>query len=305
MCLCVPWLAGRWQEVRIYCAVCFLNLHQQASCTATDGGWKCFSRQDYTDRLLWSVGPAPSITRLFHGRSSLPGGLDIWTLKLRHLLRCWKTSQSRPPPSPAASEYEARHVLRRALPIIPLCEADLAPSCRGCCRLAKRPLGEKENKREGTAKVEERWPRCLCQQALESILSLFVYNWSCGVWCSATQNCNNSPFYDVVLTFPKLCCWPGTVTLHMIYCAAEYMLHYWSYCMCSHVAINKSYLHFRCLNLTAVKKRGYVYEMTSIVAVGKSRLHLHVFILCPLFQWTAVHVSFHWTVLREMVKNLA
>lgn len=33
-------------------------------------------------------------------------------------------------------------------------------------------------------------------------------------------------FYDVVLTFPKLGCWPGTVTLIMIYCVVEYMLHY-------------------------------------------------------------------------------
>lgn len=150
-------------------------------------------------------------------------GLDIWTSTLRHLLRCWKTSPSRPP---AASE----RVLRKALPIIPLCREELAPSCRGCCRLQRDHWErgrEKENKRKGTAKVEERWPRCLCQRALESILSLFVYNWSCGVWCSTTQNCNNSPFYDVVLTFPKLGCWPGTVTLCMIYCAADYMLHYW------------------------------------------------------------------------------
>lgn len=75
--------------------------------------------------------------------------------------------------------------------------------------------------------MEERWLRCLCQRALESILSLFVYNWSCGVRCSTTQNCNNSPFYDDVLTFPKLGCWPGTVTLCMIYCAAEFMPQCW------------------------------------------------------------------------------
>lgn len=132
MCLCVPWLAGCWQEVRIYCSVCFLNLRQQASCTATDGRGKCFQRYN-ADRLLWSVGPAPSITRLFHGRSRCLG-LDIWASTLRHLLRRWKTSQSCPP---AVSEYEVKRVLGRALPIIPLFREELAPSCRGWCRLQR------------------------------------------------------------------------------------------------------------------------------------------------------------------------
>lgn len=102
------------------------------------------------------------------------------------------------------------------------------PAAEVCCRLQReREREEKENKREGRERVEERWLRCLCQRALESILSLFVYNWSCGVRCSTTQNCNNSPFYDDVLTFPKLGCWPGTVTLCMIYCAAEFMPQCW------------------------------------------------------------------------------
>lgn len=132
ICLCIPWLAWCWQEVRIYCNVCFLNLHQQASCTATDGRGLSF-QQGYADRLLWSVGAAPSITRLFHGRSHCLG-LDIWTSTLRHLLRPWKTSQSNPP---TASEYEMRRVLWRALPIIPQCREELAPSCRGWCRLKR------------------------------------------------------------------------------------------------------------------------------------------------------------------------
>ena len=127
-------------------------------------------------------------------------GLDIWTSTLRHLLCCWKTSQGCPPP--LLQSMKRGSCLGTARPII------LAPICR-----------EREGeRREGKARAEGRWLRCLCQRAFESILSLFVYNWSCGVWCSATQNCNNSPFYDVVLTFPKLGCWPGTDLTYDLLC---------------------------------------------------------------------------------------
>lgn len=132
-------------------------------------------------------------------------GLDIWTSTLRHLLCCWKTSQGCPPP--VASEYEARLVLRKSSTHNPGTQLQ-----RVDCR-------EREGeRREGKARAEGRWLRCLCQRAFESILSLFVYNWSCGVWCSATQNCNNSPFYDVVLTFPKLGRWPGTDLTYDLLC---------------------------------------------------------------------------------------
>lgn len=58
----------------------------------------------------------PSAVRLFHGRSLLP--------ELGHRNVNFETLpahvQNKSEPPPAASEHEARHVLKEALPIIPL-----------------------------------------------------------------------------------------------------------------------------------------------------------------------------------------
>lgn len=74
MCQCVPWLAGCWQEVRIYCSVCFLNLHQQASCAATDGGGgESFKRAGLCRQVTLEHRPDSKCYVSFHGRSLLPG----------------------------------------------------------------------------------------------------------------------------------------------------------------------------------------------------------------------------------------
>lgn len=106
-------------------------LFSKCASTSLVRGNRWWGKSFSADRLPRS--PAPTIAPLFMGGPRCLG-LDIWTATLRHSLRCWKTSQSRPP---AASEHEASRVLRKALPIIPLCREELAPSCRGWCRLQR------------------------------------------------------------------------------------------------------------------------------------------------------------------------
>lgn len=122
-------------RIRIYGCVCFLNLHQQALYTTTDGRGKSLQQIGYPGahrpRSNRPVSP--------HGRAF---AACVWTFE-RQLQDtcccCWKTSLSCPP---AASEYEASRMLRKALPIIPLCREELAPSCRG------KETTEREEKKE-------------------------------------------------------------------------------------------------------------------------------------------------------------
>ena len=111
-----------------------------------DGRARVFSRQGYADRLLWSVRRGAKHYTSFHGRS-LPPGFGHLKINFKTLAAVLK-NKSEPPP--AASEYEAGCMLGKTLPIIPLYREELAPSCRGCCRL-QRDHWEKgrERKQEG------------------------------------------------------------------------------------------------------------------------------------------------------------
>lgn len=157
----------------------------------------------------------------FHERSSLPVSWHV-NASFRTLAVPLKNKLEW---TPTALEYEASRALRRQ-PIIPLRREEMEASCKEYCRLwrdhCKRGARKKER---GESKSRGEMTEVFVSGPYRVFLACFVYNWSCGVWCSATQNCNNSFFLWCCFDIPKADCWPGTVTLSMIYCAVEYTLH--------------------------------------------------------------------------------
>lgn len=156
--------------------------------------------------------PGSSFTGLWHMLLfENTGKVLSWDSRSSTWKHFGKTSHSCPPPlhhRPTTRQDECLGTL------VPVVQQHIGTRQQSALQAARRSVWEKQGGGGGGGV----WG--VCRPACENIFSLFCVELKLRRVVSHTPNCNNTEFYGVVLTFQRLDCGPGTVTLVITYWAA-------------------------------------------------------------------------------------